>query len=427
MKKIFAMILCLALLLSSAAMADSTSDILTAFENKNGSGTIETEVTLNVDEAAINEIAAMNGGSTEGMEQIVKPIVAIVNNLKFRTLTEDGKVQLELKLKDTTLATIGYTAVEGGMAMVTDLLPNYIIKADTAKAGGAAVSVQLTEEEKKAVGEAAKAKMDQFEQDIKAKVGEAETGSWTFDGATFTEKKPLNITTKELTVMTLKAVKDLLADPSMKKVVDAMGEQFDTAKLDEAIANAEKKEDSEYPALTWYIYTNAEGNEYHDVIMEKDDGKVAMAFSVIGKKLAFHADIDSNGKGKIEGLVDAEKLTVSLTADIESNGNAMNIAFELAAQEDGSCNGTMALSMSGKQLLGIAFTGKPTDEKLSVSFDEEGKKVVPIEALSDRSSAEGQQLMSALTMSLPGVLQKAMQAMPDEVNALITLFGNSSK
>ena len=146
-----------------------------------------------------------------------------------------------------------------------------------------------------------------------------------------------------------------------------------------------------------------------------------------GKKLAVHADIDSNGKGKIEGLVDAEKLTVSLTADIDANGTAMNIAFELAAQEDGSCNGTMALSMSGKQLLGMTFTGKPTDEKLTVSFDEEGKKVVPIEALSDSSSAEGQQLMSALTMSLPGVLQKAMQAMPDEVSALMVLFGGGAK
>ena len=425
MKKIFAMILCLAMLLSSAALAETAPDIITAFENTGKvSGTLETEVTLSVDESALNEIMAATGGSMNGMEQIIPPIISLINNLKLRVLAAEGEAQMELILKDTGLLTIGTKkADDGTMMMVTDLLPNYILKGDLAKAGASGMaSVKLTEEEQKAITEAGKAKMNQVIEDIKAKQGEAETGSWDFDGVTFTEKKPVNITTKEVTVMTLKAVKELFEDPAVKKLTDAMGDQFDTKKLDESIAEAEKKDDSEYPTMTWYLYTNAEGNEYHDIVMEKNGEQITMAFSLIGKKLAVHGNIAANGNGKIEGLVDAENKTISITADIENNGTPANVAFDLAAQDDGSFAGVIAMSMTGKKLLSINISGKATSEQLAVSFDEEGKKVVPLEALSDGSSAEGQELMSALQTALPGILQKAMKAMPEEISTLMMLF-----
>ena len=430
MKKIFAMILCLALLLSSAAMAETAPDILSAFENTGKvNGTLETEVTLSVNEDAFTMIAAGSSGNAEQVAQIVKPIVAIINNLKFKVLTDNGNMQLDLLLKDTALASFASKKGEDGtMAIVTDLLPDYIIKADMAKAGVAGTAgVQLTEDEQKAIAEAGKARLNQYLEDIKAKLGEKETGSWVFDGVTFTERQPLNMTAKEVSVMTLKAFKDLVEDPAMKKVTDALGDKFDASKLDEAIANAEQKEDSEYPAMTWYSYTNAEGNECYEVTMEKDSEKTAMIFTVIGKKVAMHADIDAKNKGKIEGLVDAENLTVSINADVDANGTPANIAFELAAHEDGSFTGTIALSMNGMKMFALDMNAKASSEQITASFDEEGKKVVPLEALSDNSSAESKEVMNALMTTLPGLLQKAMKVMPDEVNVLITLLSGASK
>ena len=425
MKKILAMILCLAMLLSSAALAEPATDILFAYENAGKvSGVLETEVTLSVDENAIIEFAAASSGNTNGMEQIIKPIASIISNLKFRGLTDGKDMQVELILKDTGLATIGCRkADDGTMLMVTDLLPEHIIKADPTKNSASGIAaIKLTEEEQKAISEAGKAKLNQFIESIKAKEGEAETGSWTFDGATFTEKKPVNMTAKEMSVLFLKTVKELIEDPAVKKIADAMGDQADTSKLDKAIADAEAKDDSEYPVMTWYVYTNAEGNEYHDIIMDKNGEKVTMAYSLIGKKLAAHANIAANGNGKIEGLMDAENKTISVTADIESNGTPANVSFELAVQDDGAYTGTAAVVMAGKKLLGMNFTAKASSEKLAVSFDEEGKKVVPLEALSDGSSAEGQELMSALQTALPGILQKAMKAMPEEISTLMMLF-----
>lgn len=417
----------------------TATEIAQEFENVgNIKGTMETDVTLTVDEAAITELAA-GTGSAGGIDQIVKPIVSIVNNLKFRLLSDSEQIQLDLMLKDTSLATIGGKKTEdGNITLVTDLLPGFIIKADPAKltaqtgvaptagaTGMTLASLKLTDEERKAITDAAKAKVTKFDEDLKAKAGEVEKGSWTFDGATFTEKKPVNATTKEMLVMTLNLVKDLYTDPSMKKITDAMGEKFDITKLDEAIANTEKKPDSEFPAMTWVIYTNGAGNEYHEVTLEKDKTKVAMAFSLIGKKLAVHGTIDADGKGTIEGVLDAEKLTANITVDIDSKGTVAGLAFNLQAKKDGSFTGTMNLSMNGKKLLGLNIDGKASSEKMSVSFDESGKKVVSVEALSDNSSAEGKEVLTALSLSLPGILQKAMGIMPDEINSLMTLFGGA--
>ena len=83
------------------------------------------------------------------------------------------------------------------------------------------------------------------------------------------------------------------------------------------------------------------------------------------------------------------------------------------------------MSMNDKQVLGVSLSGKSASETLNIVTDGEGIKVVPVEALSDGSSEEGKQLMSSLQLALPGILQKAMQAMPDEINALVSLFSSN--
>lgn len=412
-------------------LQSSAADIINAFENTgNIAGTKDFELSLTVDPDAIGQVVTMSGGNTNGMDQILKPITSVISNLKFHALLDpQNQGQLELKLKDTALATIGGKLQEDNtITVVTDMLPNYAIKADLSKLGAGNVnSVKLTEEEQKAIMEAIKAKVDKYTEALNAKMGEAEKGSWEFDGATFTEKKPVNVTTKEFTVMSLNLVKDIFTDPSLKKITDAMGDKFDVAKIDEGIANTEKKDDKEFPALTWYNYTNLEGNKYNEITMEKAETnqKVDFAYSLISKKIAVHAAIDANGKGTIEGLIDAEKLTASITADINANNLAAKIVAELAAQKDGTFTGTLGMSMNDKQVLGVSLSGKSVSETLNIVTDGEGIKVVPVEALSDGSSEDGKQLMTALQLALPGILQKAMQAMPDEINALVSLFSGN--
>ena len=387
-------------------------------------GTYELALSLTVDADAIGQMAAMTGGNTNGMDQILKPITAIISNLKLRALLDPQKLaQVDLTLKDTVLATFGCKVNEDNTAtIVSDLLPNYAITADLSKLNTASVgSIQLDEAEQKAI-----AKVEKYREDLRAKMGDVENGSWEFDGATFTEKRPVNVTVKEFTIMSLNLVKDLFTDPAMKKITDAMGDKFDISKIDEAIADIEKRDDAEFPALTWYNYTNAEGSKYNELALEKAEPtsqKVNIAYSLIGRKVAVHADIDANGKGTIEGLIDIDNLTFNVTADVNANNIAAKIVAGLVAQKEGSFTGTISLSMNDKQVLGVDFTGKPSAEQLTIALDGEGMKVVPVEALSDSSSEEGKQLATTLQLSLPGILQKAMQAMPDEVTALFTLFG----
>ncbi len=397
-------------------------------------GTYELDLSLTVDADAIGQVAAMTGGNTNGMDQIFKPITAIISNLKLRTLLDPQKLaQVDLILKDTVLATIGGKLNEDNTAtIVSDLLPNYAIKADLSKLNTASVPpIKLDEEEQKAVAEALTAKVDKYKEDLRAKMGDVENGSWEFDGATFTEKRPVNITIKEFTIMSLNLIKDIFTDPAMKKITDAASEKFDISKIDEAIADLEKKDDAEFPALTWYNYTNAEGNKYNEIAMEKaaepTSEKVNIAYSVIGRKIAVHADIDANGKGTIEGLIDIDNLTFSVTADVNANNIAAKIVAELVAQKDGSFTGTVSLSMNDSQILGVNLTGKPSTEQLSIVTEGEGIKEVPVEALSDGSSEEGKQLATTLQLALPGILQKAMQTMPDEINTLLSLFSGNAQ
>lgn len=403
---------------------ETAGEIITAFDKLGQiEGTMDAELGLSLEADALTEIMTMTGGSAGGMEQILKPIASVISNLKIRALTDKEGIQLNLKLKDTDLAAVGVKAAEDGkLAIVSDLLPGYVLKADLPKAGVPNVgAIKLTAEEQKAIFEAIKAKADKFEEDIKAKAGEAEKGSWFFDDATFTEKKPINITTKEATIMTLNFLKDLFTDPSMKKITDAMGEKFDVSKIDSAIADVEKKEDKDFPVLTWNNYTNSSKNEYHEVSLTKEAKKVDFAASLIGKTLKVHANIDANGKAAIEGVVDAESLDANVTADITTDKLAAKIVADLIGQKDGSFDGNFTVSMNDKKVLGFSLTAKGTSEKMSVSFDETDKKVVALEEMG--SSEDGKALSNALTVSLPGILQKAMQAMPDEVNTLTMLFG----
>ena len=429
-KNIRNMLIAVVVMTMLAVFAFPMMGLGSAKASQESEGTYELALSLTVDADAIGQVAAMTGGSVNGMDQVLKPITAIISNLKLRTLLDSQKqFQTELTLKDTVLATIGGKVQEDKtVTVVSDLLPNYAITADLSKLNTTGVGpIKLDEEEQKAIAEALTAKVDKYKEDLKAKMGDVENGSWEFDGATFTEKRPVNITVKEYAIMSLNLVKDIFTDPAMKKITDAASEKFDISKIDEAIADLEKKDDAEFPALTWYNYTNAEGNKYNEITMEKAESseKVNIAYSVIGKKIAVHADIDANGKGTIEGLIDIENLTFSVTADVNANNIAAKIVAELVAQKDGSFTGTVSLSMNDSQILGVNLTGKPSTEQLSIVTEGEGIKVVPVESLSDSSSEEGKQLATALQLALPGILQKAMQAMPDEINALITLFSGN--
>lgn len=389
----------------------------------------ELALSLNVDADAIGQVVTMTGGNPNGMDQIMKPITAIISNLKLRALLDSRKIaQVDMILKDTVLATVGAKVDEDNTAtIVTDLLPNYAIKADLSKLNQANVgTIKLDEEEQKAIAAAIAAKVVKYRADLSAKMGDAENGSWEFDGATFSEKRPVNITVKEYSLMSLNLVKDLLADPAMKKITDAVAEKVDISKIDEAIANVEKKDDADFPSLTWYSYTNAEGSQYNELALEKAEPtsqKVNCSYSLIGRKFALHADIDANGKGTIEGLIDIDNLTFSVIADVNANNIVAKIVAELVAQKEGSFTGTVSMSMNGNQVLGVSLTGKPSDEQLTIALDGESMKVVPVEALSDGSSEESKQLTTSLQLSLPGILQKAMQAMPEEISTLFALFG----
>lgn len=409
---------------------ETVTGIMAAFEDVGriqGNAAADVQLTVNAD--AIAGVSALTGGSSSmaGMTEIMEPVTAILSNVSFHALTEaeNGIVEIALKLKDTDMASVGVKLGEKEAQIVSDLIPGYIITADPAQAGVNATGIlSLTEEEKKAFSDAAEAKFKAFEETVRGKLGEAEKGSWTFEEIEFTEKQPLEMTAKEIAALCLQTVKDLLEDPASAKVAEAFGSQLNAAKIDEAMAELEKRDEKDIPEMTYFLYSNKKGNEYHDIAMASEKSKVNAGVLIIDKKLSVKAEIfPETGHGVINASMDAETLTSNVTADVDTaDGKVMRVAFDMKGEKDGAYAGTMAMSMEGNDILTLNLTGKPTDEKPVLSYETEGKKVVSTEALND-GSEEGRELASQLTIALPSILTKANEVMPDEVGKLMTLFG----
>ena len=392
-------------------------------------------------------IRMLSSGSSDTPDaDTVKMIDGLANNMTVSLVVSPEQAQGELFLKDLSLTSFAMQMNDDGMAVVADILPDYIFvmtKAEMEQAtenAGQSANVQVDPQVISGVFTGLIGKIDAG---FEAAYGEEETGSWTFAGTEFTSRKKIDMTTKEFFTLAVSSLRDVLSDPQLADLLAQV--KVDPASLDDSLESIGKTPDEELPPFDAYRYINDAGDYYTTIVMDtlttdpENGGNITANFGKAGSVFAVDALMASPIYNMSAALSsDTEAKTFDLAVDYAINPDypyaqymSGPSSFALKAAGTWSETGAAAdisVNLSGVDLLSlhaeILFGGE-----ITASFDTEGKTVLTVDSLNklDEDSDEAQTLKAKMYTGLMKILSNASSIMPDEITQLMKLIMNSRK
>lgn len=271
MRKWLAVMLALVLALSCAAASAQT-----------------VSVKLAVDTEAVKTLATAYGMPEEQASTIIDPIAALINALGVKVITAADGAQIDLELKDKNALSLGFATTEEGTALVSTLIPNYMltVKPETleqlmssfmqnmpgAGAAGAAGGFDMS-----AMAGMIMPYVMPFTEAFQTAVvpGEPVPGEYEIDGVTFDTMVPVDIDVDALAAATRTMLDGMMNDEKVVSLFQSFG-QFsggsfnveDMKKnMDEFIAHFPK-------TVTATVYNNSDGSPaYYVEGTATDEGK----------------------------------------------------------------------------------------------------------------------------------------------------------
>ena len=434
MKKLFAMMLALAMLLSctaafaDAAPADEAPLIVMPL-------TIYSQTDIDRDVLAL-DLAAM--GCDESVLLKADTVAAVLTEADERLTLDENGFQWDLILSGRDIFTVAGEITDAGFVLGSNLFPNHVFSFSNEEMDSMARSVSSKyKEETRAmeridVDALARAITPIFDKFITAglsafKGGEEEKGEFSLNGVSYNTKAAVDVDVAALSSALTQFYKDLLADPTVAVTIA----QFDrsgkyTKTVEKAIdpANA--------PALHLEAYTNVddEGDQ---------SGPVDTTFTLTpaGKK-------DPALKGDV--LADGEDVTATvqcLTADINMTYTSRKIeaghVYKVALNVNGMYFGCQAeVGEKDEKYNDTDIYFLDPQNKLirqSSTMTHEGERTFDLSkgtpvSLTDLTSKKRSVLAGLSTDAMIGMASisaAASEALPEEVSAMLTLFSLSAK
>ena len=420
MKKLISVLLIAAMLLCSVpALAGSLTT---------GKGfTVELSVDLNGN--SILQYASMMGGMA-GMDftDVLNSVVSIVSNTKIKYAAKGDASQIDVTVKNKPLISLGIGPDKGGYTMVCDLIPTYAfhLSAETME--------QMTREITKtipanidvtAVTNALLKPLDELITSVSQKVGAPESGSYTVDGITFNSRIPVNITQKDAQLMLMNYAKQVLAEPAVANLVKQAGD-FDPATIDQAIAEVEQYGSDDPIPVEIYGDVNMYGvaSKTYAVITIDYDTKVyvgQMDNRFVAKMVreynndTISLDIEDTEKGSLASL------------RVKDSSSDVYLKSEITDRNDGGFDSKTDVFINNMSF-GTVYLNVHSGANITLSATTNGRDVIPFEQLASggSSSQEFQNFQQALVMTaVPLLLSRAQDAMPSEMNSIMSLFNGA--
>ena len=482
MKKILALVLALMLALSCTGVLAEAIRIDTPVETETkelpevdlGSGMLTATAALRLDEATVTALISMAAGSLpEEVSTILPAVFSFINNLSIQAGIFQNGAQVDVLLKDTSVAALGFAATNDGLVAGSDLIPNYLVTVsnETIQQLMEMVS-QMTNQtselfngiDTEALTNAVMPHIAAAIAEFQGKIGEPEAGEFEFEGATFTTRIPVNMTSKELVALVLNTLKDILSEEAVAEFVETVQAAVNMrlgdsnpinlnldeilASLEQAAADIENTPDENQPDLTLALYQGEAGNVYivAEMIDKTGTGITAKGGMVNGSlylranvldDLTVDAVIEPAETGvKYDAQINFQGTAIALTGEVVSNENGVSFNAEfniqgmyIALTGDVSLAGMPSLDVAlyfmnpASPLLSLSVVTAPGAEA-TVDLNPEGKTLVDVmELISGMESPALQGIMEDLTNNgLNGALNKVMTVMPDEVTSLMTII-----
>lgn len=430
MKKILAMMLAMMLALGCVGAF--------AEEAQNASFTAYCETEIN-QEALAALLPAL--GMDESMVSTVQSIVPLISNLSEKVSFDGSALQFDMLLKDTAIATVGARLGEAGAEIVSNLIPSYklTVSAETvnsllSKLTSESGELSLNFDPEALMGELTgimNKYMDSFAAAITA--GEPEACELEYDGYKFNVVTPVEVDVKALASTIANLLKDVISNETIMGALTSAGSManLDMSSLQETIAKLENPTDEDLPEVNFVIYSIvADGQvletptlQCMDLIDKNDEtGVVNLTLYQNGEAVYLEAVAE---KQNVEAsiYINPADLANAMSLNVTANGTYIGLALGVEQSEAVAFYVDLYFMDAEKPLLSTTIT-LMNGAELTVSFEEEGKTVLAVEQLMQDSDGKAlSDLLSDLTSNgLGTLLANAMQAMPQEVGALMTLF-----
>lgn len=429
MKKLLALALALAMMLCSvnALALDLGSEGATIL------------VEANVDEDFFTQLIKAQMGSSvdEQTMSVASSLIKMVNKLGLQVSIGNDGGELDVLLNGTNLAAIGlFATTNGGLALISDLIPNYAVTVapETLQQLVAALQQQLgglssLNLDPNELLNAVLPHVETLLNAISEKVGEPESGLFTVDGYMFNTKVPVNMTSKELATVAVQCVKDIASEPAVQGLLQQLASlsgssslDFDLSGLDSALESIANTPDEESPELELALYSNNDGS-YLVMDMSQNDETLSLHAGRLGN--SFVLNIDALGQAAIAAVITVDEQAGALDAriDVEAQGQYVGLTLQ-AGQQANAIVAQLGLYYMNKTspVAAVKITVLP-QASFTLNLSDEGKTAVALEDLINGDSTATNNLMMDLQIyGLPALLQKATQAMPNEMNGLLQLI-----
>lgn len=353
-------------------------------------------------------VAALAGGTNESMLKTVNAICDIVNNLGIRYVTDGVDSELFLSLKDETVLTAAILKDDNGLKILSDLIPNSILSVSAEDLGGMGAQTSVSPEVLTNLFTEPVAKVTA---EITSRIGEKEAVEETIRDVVFTQKAPLNMSFRELSLLLLNTAKEITSAEEFTKLQDMLKQlniSFDAASIDEAIEKINNSKDEELPVMDAGIYSNEAGDSVTRILLTKDEQTVTALFGTIAGTSVVDAEIP----GQLKFLLTSDKAgTTELSMDITAQpGMMISISGKITVNES-DVAGDFKVSIGGMELVTVSFRKTGSGELTGV-LGIDGKTEYTVKDLQDQTGEKYAGFMKDLQTGAMSLLSKAMKAVP---------------
>ena len=396
--------------------------------------------------ALISQFMPAGEGNEEAVAQTEKMldlVAALISNLQPRLEYAGGAAKAEVKLKDQSLLDLGIQMDESGLQVSSSLIPTKVISVDPSFLQQAIASSGINQEALASVGQSLGSALmaimphaQQLMTTIAGKFSEPETGVWTFEGSDFSQRRFLDMTTRELLTELLTFVKNVQEAEEVKALIESLknipGLNVSVTPMDveSAMAKLEGTPDDQLPKIALYLYGNdpQEGvpaSTFVDLTVEQDDKQITAQFGQITDKIIINLNYPEQAQISVN-INQAEKhavLDLDINARIGEQVVPLCTNVEFRVSDTGIEEHTLVRANDAELLMSDVLVNIVPD--LKVEIDNEGKTVLTMEDLTKQpaedetsSMTPAQSLGMEAMMGLFGIINKVQQAMPEEAETL---------
>ena len=403
-----------------------------------GGGAFTVDLGLEVNQDGLNKVLEMTGATQNANvpTEAIGAVVGILNNLSLKVVAEGQAVQLDVQVKDTPIVNVAGKMDENGLTVVTDLLPNYaatisgeeleqMIKQIMSSNG---VNLDFSQIDTQYISNLVMQALSPALMKIMTSFGPEEAGAWTFEGAEFTARKQLNMTTKELLTTVLEAASTIVSDAKVQELLGNFGIRPEQLDMTSTLQNLQNTDEADMPELTVYQYANAAGDMFVTVDLLKDGQGYMIQAGTVGGTVVAHINTNPDAM-EIDFMAQQNgEFELFFGMNVQAMGgrapfNTMEVLVN-GIPEGESYEVKIKYSIDKADLLTLKMLFAQGGE-ITASFDTAGKKVLTLQDIMALAQGQDSETLSALQGEVTTVamqlLGKLATLMPDEISQIMSL------